>query len=29
LFTADTLVQGFRGFHAWKDTCFSRSCTEN
>jgi hypothetical protein len=29
LFATDTLVQGFRGFHAWKDTCFSLNGTEN
>jgi hypothetical protein len=25
----DTLLQGFRGFHARKDSCFSFSCTAN
>jgi hypothetical protein len=29
LLTTDTLLQGFRGFHARKDSRFSFSCTEN
>ena len=29
LFAADTLVQGFRGFHVYEDTRFSLNCTEN
>ena len=29
LLATDTLLQGFRGFHGWKDICFSLSCTEN
>jgi hypothetical protein len=29
LFTTDTLMPGFRGFHAGKDTWFSLRCTEN
>jgi hypothetical protein len=29
LLTTDTLLQSSRGFHAWKDSRFSFSCTEN